>query len=278
MNPTQLANTVQYLFENSPIGMCAVEMDGTVLRRNPACQALLSDDSTSIFALVPEGRRRELERAMVAVYSGEQRAFRMAVDVESGRRIEINGIPMRGGTGDMMLHLVDITDRHVREQELRDQADHDELTGLANRRSFDRFLSARIAQNEGGVLLMLDLDGFKKVNDALGHKGGDAVLCAAAQALRDSIRPEDVIARVGGDEFALLLHVELRAAMAIGARIIQRIEIAARLAARGYAISASIGMVKIEIGAEPAALFEAADRAMYAAKRAGKGRCVSATL
>jgi diguanylate cyclase (GGDEF)-like protein len=86
----------------------------------------------------------------------------------------------------------------------------DEMTGLSNRRgfnaAFDRELAlARRDSNYGGVLVMVDLDGFKLINDTWGHQAGDAYLCAVAQALQDCVRSSDVVARLGGDEFAVLL-------------------------------------------------------------------------
>ena len=185
---------------------------------------------------------------------------------------------MRRGTGDLMLHFVDVSEAHRREEDLRELAEHDTLTGLSNRLSFNRALEARLKSQPHGTLIMIDLEGFKKVNDTRGHQTGDAVLVVVAQALRSALGDKDLVARIGGDEFAVLLASESAAARAARAMLIRRITIAAGLAARGLAVSASIGMVTLASGLAPSAFVEAADRAMYAAKRTGKGRCVVANV
>ncbi|GAC1410106.1 MAG: hypothetical protein NVSMB64_19090 [Candidatus Velthaea sp.] len=274
----QSGQTVRFMFEDSPIGMCSVMIDGSVLRRNSACEALFGATATSLLDLVADRDRHDVVLAMQAVHDGRQRAFRLAVDALAGRRIEISGIPMRGGTGDLMLHLVDISEHHQREETLRDLAEHDALTGLLNRLSFNRALSERVARRPCGTLMILDLDGFKRVNDTYGHQTGDAVLVVVAQALRAATADGDLIARLGGDEFGVLLASEMTTANAAGAMIIRRITIAAGIAARGLPVTASIGVVGLMSGVAPNELLEAADRAMYAGKRAGKGRCVMASM
>jgi len=268
--------TVRFMFENSPIGMCSVAVDGTVVRRNAACAAFLSPEAPSILAAIVESQRTELLEAMRAVHAGIERTFKLTLDSVSDGSVEISGVPMRAGSGDLMLHLVDVSDRRRRERELREQAEHDALTGLDNVRRFRHAFDERLATRPFGTLLMLDLDGFKAVNDTHGHKAGDDVLVAVARVLRDAIGASDCAARLGGDEFAVLLGVEGSLAIDTAAQIIARIETAAALAVPGARVSASIGLVTLLGGSAASALLEAADRAMYAAKRAGKGRTVSA--
>jgi diguanylate cyclase (GGDEF)-like protein len=115
---------------------------------------------------------------------------------------------------------------------------------------------------------MLDLDGFKRVNDTEGHNAGDALIAACAEALRGRLRDSDVLARLGGDEFALLLPAGGREAAQIVADALVAV-----LRERGGGITASIGVAltdEPELGAE--AILAQADRAMYAAKRAGGDR------
>lgn len=116
-------------------------------------------------------------------------------------------------------HIVrDLTRRKRNEDALRDQAHTDALTGAVNRRGFDESLSAEFArwgaERESFSLVMLDADHFKGVNDAHGHAGGDAVLIALTHACRELVRECDVFARVGGEEFALLLPATDRAGRA----------------------------------------------------------------
>src|SRR5918992_2321435 len=107
---------------------------------------------------------------------------------------------------------IDVTERRRLERRLRHLADHDDLTGLINRRRFQEELQRHLAEGRRyglmGALLVLDLDGFKEVNDTHGHSAGDRVLCAVADALRSRLRESDIVARLGGDEFAVLLPRE----------------------------------------------------------------------
>jgi len=278
MEQPSSGQTIQFMFENSPIGMCSVLLDGTVIRRNAACDEFLAPNSPSILSAVPGERREELLAAMRGVVAGSARAFKCTFDRGSDRAVEISGLPMLGGSGELMLHLVDVSERRRRERELRDAreaAEHDALTGLYNVRKFQRVLEERSKSRPFGTLLMIDLDGFKAVNDTCGHRAGDSVLVGVANVLRDAIGPADCAARLGGDEFAVLLSVEGSLAVDIAAQIIARIERGAS-AVPGVCVSASIGLATMLGGTAVSVLLEAADRAMYAAKRAGRGRTVSA--
>ena len=111
-------------------------------------------------------------------------------------------------------HFLDITDRKQFESELQHLADHDSLTGLANRRSFEATLARRVASGgrhrQGGALLVLDLDHFKQINETLGHLAGDELIVSLASLLRRHLRSTEVIGRLGGDEFAVMLPYATR--------------------------------------------------------------------
>lgn len=164
------------------------------------------------------------------------------------------------------------------------QAMSDPLTGLANRRALDQDLAraAAVAARGGApfALAHLDLDHFKAVNDLLGHPAGDFMLGRVAAILREETRRADLVARVGGDEFVLLLRGAHDPAglMALGARIIARIEEPCLHEGRPCRISASIGIVlsASHPGADPAQMLAAADVALYASKRRGRGCCTVA--
>ena len=166
----------------------------------------------------------------------------------------------------------DVTERKGLEAELAALAEEDPLTGLANRRRFDRELDDRCAYAArygfGGSLLLLDLDGFKPVNDALGHAAGDAVLMAVADVLRERLRKSDVLARLGGDEFAVVLtHASASEAQAIVAELAWAIGERARSVVGGAVdVQVSIGAARIVPGVSAAALMREAGRRMYEEK------------
>ena len=161
------------------------------------------------------------------------------------------------------------------------QAVTDPLTGIANRRGFEAAMLRAVAaagRGVGFVLMHLDLDRFKAVNDTWGHAAGDAVLAAVADVLRANTRAADTIARIGGDEFALILapFSDEDGLDALGHRIIEGIERPVPFEGGVLSVSASIGAC---VGpafsqAQPDALQAEADEALYAAKRAGRGRCI----
>lgn len=158
----------------------------------------------------------------------------------------------------------------------------DALTGLANRRALDADLGrdCQLAARGGAgfALLHLDLDFFKAVNDTLGHAAGDHVLAEVAKVLRAETRVSDTAARVGGDEFVLILRggPDRTEVAEVAARIIARLEQPIRFDGQECRISGSIGVVLSAAYAppEPERMHAEADEALYAAKRAGRGRCV----
>jgi diguanylate cyclase (GGDEF)-like protein len=164
---------------------------------------------------------------------------------------------------------------------LRDISQHDELTGLYNRRYIMQRLEDELARVErSGVplsLAMIDLDGFKRVNDEEGHDVGDALLRAVAAALLSATRKSDVVARHGGDEFLVLLpDTGLDAVDAVGERIIDHARAAARAVCPGIRVSASVGTAQVVRGDDPVSIIRRADEQLYAAKRAGGDRLMKA--
>lgn len=183
----------------------------------------------------------------------------------------------------------DITEQRDSARQLEQQARQlaelarvDPLTSLPNRRHFEEHLhkAAERAQRSGQplALMFIDLDGFKQVNDNLGHEAGDALLIAAAERLVDSVRRVDFVARLGGDEFVIVLEAagstEVRAAQC--ERLIASLSAPHVLAGRRVVATPSIGVAVWRHGEAMDSLRQRADAAMYAAKRAGKGRWRSA--
>ncbi|MBW8463610.1 diguanylate cyclase [Acidovorax sp.] len=158
-------------------------------------------------------------------------------------------------------------------------ANHDSLTGLLNRAAFQGRLEQSLLQarrSAGAVaLLFIDLDGFKSVNDAEGHRAGDEVLRIVAQRIASTVRVGDTLARLGGDEFLVMLDQEVTRDVTdtIGHRIIEALHLPMAVDGRDLSIGASIGVAMYPpMEGDIDALMNRADQAMYAAKRAGKGR------
>ena len=152
---------------------------------------------------------------------------------------------------------------------LAHQANHDALTGLPNRVLLHGRLEEAIDVGESFALCILDLDGFKEINDTLGHHAGDVVLREVARRLSCSIRPGDLVARLGGDEFALLLHrVDADTASRAAEQMAGLLERGFEVAGQRLDVRASIGIaMHPSHGQDPATLLRRADMAMYVAKR-----------
>ena len=192
--------------------------------------------------------------------------------------------PPQGGNGDgRVWSFRDVTERHHFVERLRYLADHDGLTGLANRARLESDLTDAINSAEylggGGALLVLDLDHFKDVNDSNGHRAGDEVLRAVARLLKGSLAEDVTAARIGGDEFAVLLsRTDEAKAMEIAGELCEAIA-ANRLAVGGVGVrvTASIGVAPYVGGRLSAEeLMVEADIAMYEAKERGGDRATQA--
>jgi diguanylate cyclase (GGDEF)-like protein/PAS domain S-box-containing protein len=169
--------------------------------------------------------------------------------------------------------LVDITDRKEFQQRMEFQAFHDPLTELPNRAFLEQRLELLLSQVERGLAVMfVDLDRFKAVNDTLGHAVGDAMLREAAVRLRDSVRENDLVARVGGDEFVLLLpRVLPEGAARIARKILGRMREPFVLDGHQLQASVSVGVALFpQDGRDAQALLSSADGAMYRAKESGR--------
>ena len=179
----------------------------------------------------------------------------------------------------IVLTLRDVSERRGLEEELKHQAFHDGLSGLANRALFrDRLDHAldRAARSKASLaVLFLDLDDFKLVNDSLGHAAGDSLLIEVAQRLNNCLRGGDTAARFGGDEFAVLMEEIVNAdeACEVAERITGALREPMMVLDREIHVRASIGIAFNQLGTEDSSeLIQAADVAMYAAKARGKGR------
>ena len=197
-----------------------------------------------------DGREFPLELSIAAIGDGDQRLF--------------TGI------------LRDVGERKAFEEQLRHQAFHDPLTTLPNRTLLLERLEHALAQTPRGgarpALLLLDLDGFKVINDSLGHAAGDRLLIAVAERLTATLRPGDTIARLGGDEFAVLLDTaDVHEATGIAARLLGALAAPLALDERQLVIAASLGIaLATDDDAQPDDLLRDADLALYRAKDGGR--------
>lgn len=167
--------------------------------------------------------------------------------------------------------------RKEAEAHLQFYADHDVLTGLPNRAMFSRRLAQALAQatrhGRGAAVLFIDLDGFKAVNDTLGHDAGDRVLKEIAVRLRDSLREGDTLGRQGGDEFVVLIEdAATREGLAdVAEKILETVARPVEVAGASYRLTASVGIsVSPEHGTDAQTLLQRADMAMYRSKELGK--------
>ena len=215
----------------------------------------------------PDGLHRgPNERMMEAIRKDEQR---LPVDVSMSSTTI-------GGREMFTLIARDATLRKLYEDQLEHQATHDPLTGLANRTLFGELLvrAAYRADRSGQpvAVLYLDLDGFKDVNDVFGHPSGDRVLSETSRRLEAVVRPGDIVARMGGDEFVVLCeHLsEPTDAEKIATRIVQAVGKPIPLATGVATVTASVGIALGEPGETAASLIGRADEAMYRMKQGGK--------
>lgn len=185
-----------------------------------------------------------------------------------------DGLPMYA-----VFHLMDIGDRKRLEGQLQHLADHDPLTGLFNRRRFeeelDNVLEHTARDGDRGAVLMLDLDGFKDVNDTMGHAYGDEVVTGIGRLIRDTLRASDVLARIGGDEFAVVLNqVGEAEAVAVAEKLLSALREQTIMLGehRHTRVTGSIGIACFNgsSGLTGEELVAEADVAMYEAKAASK--------
>jgi diguanylate cyclase (GGDEF)-like protein len=195
--------------------------------------------------------------------------------------MQVTGYLNEAGAVETLVVGHNVSEQHATEERLRHLATHDALTGLPNRSLLADRLRMATAQacrsGRGFTVLVLDLDGFKKINDALGHAIGDTLLRIASNRLRSALRDVDTLARVGGDEFVVLLSgaVEESEIQTVARRIITAIQLPFEIEENLLYVSVSIGAATYpKHGESEVTLLAHADTAMYRAKDTGKSRCV----
>jgi diguanylate cyclase (GGDEF)-like protein/PAS domain S-box-containing protein len=225
------------------------------------------DDQAAVAAAAEHGELHPIEFRVLNRFDEIRHLEAHVTDLRADRHV-------RG----VVLNARDITERVRLEQELTHQAFHDALTGLANRALFRDRLDQALARSarslEPLAVLLVDLDGFKQINDSLGHDAGDEVIQTVAARFAAAGRSSDTVARFGGDEFAVLLEgAGEPQAVGVADRLMERLTEAVSVSGRELALGASIGIVLHPGGpGDSDDLIREADVAMYAAKESGRGR------
>ncbi len=279
------------LVQSSSDGIAVVDFDGVIRYASPGIERMLghgTDDIIETLSLgyVHDDDVRRAEDAFLAAFEepGASDVIELRLRHKDGSwrwlQTTVTNLIDSPSVGGLLVNFRDITDRRRLEERLAYQAFHDHLTGLPNLRMLrDRAdgALARLARDDAPVsLLFLDLDGFKRVNDSLGHDAGDRLLCSVADRIRAVMRSTDTLARLGGDEFGILLEDAGQGeAEVVADRILAVLADPFLLVGSAVAVGASIGIAvasHIPFGVDE--LLRHADGAMYTAKAAGGSNAV----
>ncbi|MDT3312686.1 EAL domain-containing protein [Pseudomonas sp. rhizo66] len=274
------------VLDNAAEGILVVGEDGLIRFANPAISRLLN-------APVKELEGKEfldfLQKPHIPLWADSE----FYASYKRGETLRLHDALLRTAPGQqvpvalscaalpseqhaMVVTVLDMSVVRHLHQQLEFQAVTDPLTGLLNRRGFYQTVENLLLRGERSdsswVLLYLDLDGFKRVNDSLGHDAGDRVLRWVSEQLKTCLRPFDILARMGGDEFTALLDLEFpEQAAKIAEKLIERVSICQQIEGLDIALGASIGIATYpDCGSNLDGLLRASDIAMYEAKRAGR--------
>jgi len=272
-------------FTHAPLPAVLIGTGAVITRANASFGELVGVAADHLLGRALTDLTHPDDAAAVAKFAADGGA------ADSGRRLEFRLVDGTGSARCVALHaerlresrmqvcqLIDITEQRRMEQLLVDRATHDPLTGLTTRTVFVEQLQRalqRLSRAQGAhvAVLFMDLDRLKHINDTHGHHAGDAALRVFAQRLRQVVRPADVVARLSGDEFAVLVEDigALRQSVEIAERLLQAVTGPFEHGRRRMEIRVSVGVAAVSEAVPSEVLLAHADAAMYSAKRAGGG-------
>jgi diguanylate cyclase (GGDEF)-like protein/PAS domain S-box-containing protein len=282
-------------FEGAPVGMALMAPDGRLVQVNRSLIDLLGIDRDDLVgcALTDLTHPDDLgidAAEVLALLRGEVRGYEIEKRLLHAAGHAVWALVScsllrddEGHPSHFVVHVEDIAERKRFEGRLQYLADHDSLTGLANRRHFERELTQHLTRRTryggAGAVLLLDLDNFKDVNDTLGHSTGDELIRAVANVLRGRLRESDLLTRLGGDEFAVLLpEASSTEADHVARSLIEAVDGARLVVAGGRSVgtTTSVGLRVLpqDGGLTAEDVLAEADLAMYEAKEAGRNRVV----
>lgn len=273
----------QQLFSNSPDGIVILDEEDLVVDANDAFLGLFRYELDELRGqclgalIVPEALEQEAQEMSQLVAEKQTTKRETTRKRKDGSEVDVLVLHYPTHIGAFGIYS-DITERKHAERELFHSASHDQLTGLPNRANFQERLEiglkrARRRTDYAFAVLFIDLDGFKAVNDGLGHNAGDELLIQVAKRLQNCLRPGDTTARLGGDEFTLIVEdiKESLDAIRVAERVLQALTKPFDLEGHEARISGSIGVAFSSSGYETIEdLMRDADIAMYRAKARGK--------
>ncbi|MGA3842965.1 sensor domain-containing diguanylate cyclase [Ralstonia nicotianae] len=270
--------------------LLTIDGDGIVTHASRAIETLTGTHPASaigqsinrlLHLIEHETNRRVIPTQLLRAGGTLPGGLRMEAADSRRHDVELSWGPLPGTSGAGVLVLRDVSATRETVQRIAWDATHDVLTGLLNRRGFDAILHAQVEAHRGArgapraplALLMIDLDGFKAINDCYGHAAGDDVLRGIAERVVQNTRTQDHVARLGGDEFAVILpNCDLQTAVTFADRIRAALARQPVLAAGARAqVALSQGVVELQAGdADAAAFLARADTACYRAKSEGR--------
>jgi diguanylate cyclase (GGDEF)-like protein/PAS domain S-box-containing protein len=289
----QAQEVFRHAFDEAGIGMTLVDPAGRIIRSNEAmAQMLRHGDRDSLAGvhvvdITHPDDRPDAEERVQAIASGASDGFRSETRLtrSDGETVwvalTVSAVKDEAGAPMFAIgQLEDITERKAFSDRLRYEAAHDVMTGLLNRASFSDRVAAKLADDDEtgrqSAVLFIDLDHFKLINDSLGHAAGDDLLVTVAQRLRHALRPGDLLARFGGDEFVLFCTnlSGTQAVSTIAKRLIATVGEPVMIGSDEVFTTASVGIAIAHEGDTAETLLRHADAAMYQAKHDGRARSV----